>query len=76
MEQYHTDISDLFAQLGLSTDQQSITEFVQKNAGLPAEVKIENAPFWTKPQADFLRSALVQDSDWAEVIDQLNIMLR
>jgi hypothetical protein len=76
MEHNHTDMSDLFAQLGLSSDEQSIAEFTQNNGGLPAEVKLENADIWTKQQADFLRSALVEDSEWAELIDQLNIMLR
>ncbi|WP_340677649.1 DUF2789 family protein [Paraglaciecola sp.] len=76
MEQYHTALSDLFAQLGLSSDQQSMSEFVQKNAGLPAEIKIENADIWTKQQGDFLRTALVEDAEWAELIDQLNVLLR
>jgi len=76
MEHNHTDMSDLFAQLGLSSDEQSIAEFTQNNGGLPAEVKLENADIWTKQQADFLRSALVEDSEWAELIDQLNVMLR
>ncbi|KXI28171.1 DUF2789 family protein [Paraglaciecola hydrolytica] len=76
MEHNHTALSDLFAQLGLSADQEAITEFVQKNAGLPAEIKIENAPIWTKQQAAFLRSALAEDAEWAEVIDQLNALLR
>ena len=76
MEQYHTALSDLFAQLGLSSDQQSMSEFVQKNSGLPAAIKIENADIWTKQQGDFLRSALAEDGEWAEVIDQLNVLLR
>jgi hypothetical protein len=75
MEQNHTALSDLFAQLGLSSDPQSMSEFVQKNAGLPAEIKIENADIWTKQQSDFLRTALAEDAEWAELIDQLNSLL-
>tara|TARA_R110000868_G_scaffold1627_1_gene12977 strand:- start:622 stop:852 length:231 start_codon:yes stop_codon:yes gene_type:complete len=76
MEHNHTDLGDLFAQLGLSSEQQAISEFIQKNSGLPAAVKLENADIWTKQQAEFLRSALAEDSEWAELIDQLNVLLR
>ena len=51
MEHNHTDLGDLFAQLGLPSEQQAITEFIQKNSGLPAAVKFENADIWTKQQA-------------------------
>ncbi|MFN4236617.1 MAG: DUF2789 family protein [Vogesella sp.] len=35
-----------------------------------------DAPYWTPAQSRFLREALQQDSDWAELVDQLNQALR
>ena len=76
MEQYHTALHDLFAQLGLANDQPAVRAFIQKNSGLAADIKLEDADIWSKQQADFLRTALAEDGEWAEVIDQLNILLR
>ena len=76
MEQYHTALADLFAQLGLASDQQAISAFIEKNSGLAADIKLEEANIWTKQQANFLRTALTEDGEWAEVIDQLNSLLR
>lgn len=69
-------ISDLFEQLGLASDQQSINDFVAKHSGLPNCTHIADAPFWTPTQATFLKSALEEDAEWAELIDQLNVSLR
>ena len=44
--------------------------------GLPADVLLADAPFWTPAQATLLREELLEDADWAEVIDQLNAALR
>lgn len=76
MEHNHTNLSELFAQLGLPHEQHEIEQFIQDHAKLPAKTKIENAEFWTDAQAAFLKTALIEDSEWAEVIDQLSISLR
>ena len=68
--------SDLFAQLGLPCDEQDIQQFIAAHAPLPADVRLADAPFWTPAQAAFLREALLQDSDWAELVDQLSVALR
>jgi hypothetical protein len=34
------------------------------------------ASFWTQAQASFLREAIEEDADWAELVDQLDVMLR
>jgi hypothetical protein len=39
---------------------------------LANEVPLHEAPFWTPSQAEFLRDAVCEDSDWAEVVDELN----
>tara|TARA_R110002167_G_scaffold2337_2_gene12066 strand:- start:98 stop:328 length:231 start_codon:yes stop_codon:yes gene_type:complete len=76
MEQNHTALSELFAQLGLPNQQQEIQQFIKLNSGLATETKIEDAQCWTSSQADFLKTALAEDGEWAEVIDQLSTRLR
>lgn len=66
----------LFAQLGLPSDEPDIAHFLAMNAPLAGNVLLPDAPFWTPAQATFLREALLQDSDWAEVADQLSQSLR
>ena len=39
-------------------------------------VQLAEAAFWTPAQAGFLREAILEDADWAEVIDELNNDLR
>nr|WP_315228100.1 DUF2789 domain-containing protein [uncultured Albidiferax sp.] len=67
---------DLFAQLGLPSGAQDIAHFLAMNAPLPGNVLLQDAPFWSPAQATFLREALLQDSDWAELADQLSQALR
>jgi hypothetical protein len=33
------------------------------------------ADFWNNAQADFLKQAIDEDADWAEIVDHLNLML-
>ena len=70
----HT-LSDLFAQLGLDDEPQSIDRFIAEHRPLPDTVKLADAPFWTAGQAQFLREELNDDSDWAPMVDQLNVRL-
>lgn len=76
MENFFHRFSELFAQLGLPTDVDSIRQFVERHAPLDAAVRLEDAPFWNNTQATMLREEIQLDADWAEVIDQLNIALR
>lgn len=76
MESYHTTMSELFQQLGLASDEKSIEEFIQRHSGLAQKTRIEHAQFWTRQQAEFIESSLVEDAEWAELIDQLNVLLR
>jgi hypothetical protein len=48
----------------------------KKNSVIAPNVSIENAEFWNVAQASFLADSLQEDSDWSEIIDQLDIMLR
>ena len=68
--------SDLFAQLGLPNDAASIAEFLTKHSAMAAGMRLPDAPYWTPAQAQFLRESLIQDSDWASLVDQLSKALQ
>ena len=76
MQDAHHHFSDLFAQLGLPNDAQGIAQFLAQHRPLAGDIRLPDAPFWSPAQAAFLREALVQDSDWAELADQLSEALR
>lgn len=69
-------LGTLFEQLGLASDDASISQFVTRNGPLPREIALADAPFWSEGQSHFLREGLEEDSDWAEQIDELDAMLR
>ncbi len=69
------NMSNLFAQLGLPSEEADIQAFVASHRSLPGAARLADAPFWTDAQARFLRDEILEDADWAEVIDQLNLML-
>ena len=68
--------SDLFAQLGLPNDDLAIKHFLTSHFPLSPDFRLPEAPFWTPTQAAFLREAILQDSDWVEMVDQLSVALR
>jgi hypothetical protein len=70
-------LETLFAQLGLpSANTADIERFVAEHRPLAEEVRLADAPFWSPSQAQFLREEINEDAEWAEVVDQLNAMLR
>ncbi|BEH13194.1 DUF2789 domain-containing protein [Marinobacter shengliensis] len=71
----HT-LSVLFQQLGLPSDQKSMESFIARYSPLPPEIAIQDAPFWSESQSQFLEEGLEEDSDWAEIIDELDALLR
>jgi hypothetical protein len=75
MEAPMHSINNLFAQLGLPSDEASVAQFIKTHSPLPAGVTLSEAPFWMPTQASFLREELLNDADWAEVIDKLNALL-
>jgi hypothetical protein len=70
------DFCELFAQLGLPSDERDIGAFIATNAPLPSDMELWEAPFWTPAQAELLRMELADDGDWSMAIDQLNLALR
>ncbi|WP_417515965.1 DUF2789 domain-containing protein [Marinobacter sp.] len=70
------NLSTLFDQLGLASDEKSIEAFTARHSPLPREIALQDAPFWSESQSQLLEEGLEDDSDWAEVIDELNAMMR
>lgn len=68
--------SELFAQLGLPTNDAAIEAFLRQHSPLAGDIQLADAPFWTSAQAAFLREEWREDADWAELVDQLNLALR
>jgi hypothetical protein len=75
MESSTHTLNNLFAQLGLPSDDSAIERFIQTHNNLAGNLTLSEAPFWTPVQAAFLREEILKDADWAEVIDQLNARL-
>jgi len=73
--EFHT-FSELFDQLGLPSDPKSIEQFIARHKPLADDVRLADAPFWNEAQREFLVDAIIDDSDWAEQVDQLNALLR
>ncbi|MGE5470836.1 MAG: DUF2789 domain-containing protein [Bacteroidota bacterium] len=75
MERPVHDLSNLFAQLGQPCDEQDIESFIDRWRPLGGGIQLHEAAFWTPAQAAFLREAIVDDADWAEAVDTLNVKL-
>jgi Protein of unknown function (DUF2789) len=76
MDTTRVTMNQLFAQLGLPDDDDSIRAFVKANRPLPMTVRLYEAPFWTPGQAQLIEQKLKDDGEWALLIDTLNAQLR
>ncbi|WP_043308651.1 DUF2789 domain-containing protein [Pseudomonas sp. ML96] len=68
------NFSGLFKQLGLPNGKADIETFLREHR-LAEGQALPKAPFWNKAQSQFLSEALANDSDWAEVVDELAVLL-
>ncbi|HCT07778.1 MULTISPECIES: DUF2789 domain-containing protein [unclassified Pseudomonas] len=75
MESPVHSLPSLFKQLGLPDDPVSIEKFVAVHSPLKPELHLADAFFWTENQKKFLRNEILEDADWAEVVDELNLLL-
>lgn len=75
MEKPVHSMSSLFAQLGQPDDDGAIAHFIETHGPIANGLQLHEAGFWTTSQAAFLREAILDDADWAEVIDELNVEL-
>lgn len=76
MEYAFHDFTNLFAQLGLPNDPESIQQFLRAHSPIPAGTRLEDASFWTPAQAAWLKEDIAQDGDWAIVADRLSAVMR
>lgn len=76
MESPVHSLPSLFKQLGLPDDAVSIAKFVTAHSPLKPGLKLADAIFWTDSQRAFLREQILVDADWAEVVDELDVLLR
>ncbi len=70
----HT-MRNLFAQLGLPSDPEGMEAFLDSHR-LSQAIPLYRAAFWTPAQRAFLKEEIIEDADWAGVIDELNARLR
>ncbi|CAH0241769.1 DUF2789 family protein [Pseudomonas mediterranea] len=66
----------LFKQLGLPDDAVSIDQFIASHSPLKPELHLADAFFWNEGQRQLLRDEILEDADWAMVVDRLNELLR
>ena len=71
----HT-MQTLFCQLGLPGDEEQINAFIEKHSPLPRNIVLSEADFWNEAQAAFLTVAIEENSDWCELVDELDCLLR
>ncbi len=75
MDTSNHSMETLFSQLGLPSSPEAMDAFFQNNH-LPNDIPLEQAAFWSASQAQFIREAISEDSDWAEIVDQMDALLR
>lgn len=76
MDVYEHTLGTLFQQLGLPDSEENIEQFIDRHRGIKKEIPLHEAGFWSESQARFLRESIEDDSDWAEVVDHLDVLLR
>jgi hypothetical protein len=69
-------MSSLFDQLGLDSADQGIESFIDNHRTLQGDIELHEADFWSASQASFLKQEKDEDADWAEIVDQLDALLR
>jgi hypothetical protein len=76
MESPNHDLTALFDQLGLDSDEAAIDGFIAATKPVAINTPLYNASCWSTSQAAFLKESIEQDADWAEVVDHLDALLR
>ena len=69
-------MTNLFAQLGLPSDEAGVETFIAAHRPLKNDVALYRAPFWSDAQRAFPKEEIIEDADWSAVIDELNGRLR
>ena len=76
MNLHQPNMTDLFKQLGLSSDELHMKRFIERHQ-INSHADLLTAIFWTPDQREFLKEAIAEDSDWAEIVDEFaNLLIR
>lgn len=67
-------LNSLFAQLGLPNSDEAIAAFAAQHH-VAEDVLLHRAKCWSPAQAQFIRDAMREDSDWSTAVDQLNALM-
>jgi hypothetical protein len=76
MESPIHSMTSLFDQLGMDSSDQAIETFIDDHRPLTSNIELHEAEFWNASQASFLKQEIDEDADWAEIVDQLDALLR
>ncbi|MFC6671773.1 DUF2789 domain-containing protein [Marinobacterium aestuariivivens] len=76
MDTSQHNMHNLFEQLGLPSGEREVEQFIRTHRLFSQDIRLDKATFWTESQAEFLREAFDEDSDWCEVVDELDSRLR
>tara|TARA_R110000787_G_scaffold260119_4_gene365375 strand:+ start:849 stop:1082 length:234 start_codon:yes stop_codon:yes gene_type:complete len=76
MDRSNHNMTGLFAQLGINNSDEEIERFIATNRGVPVSQPLADAHFWNSGQAQFLQEAIQLDSDWSDIVDSLDALLR
>ena len=75
MDKNYHSMEILFKQLGLSSTESEISSFIETHQ-TDSTKRIDTLSFWTDSQSLFLKECLESDSDWSEIVDELDCILR
>lgn len=75
MECFVYSMNNLFVQFGQFNDDVVISCFIESYCLLVEDIWFYEVVFWIFLQVGFLCDVLVQDVDWVEVVDELNVCL-
>lgn len=76
MEKPVHSFAELFRQLGLPDDLESVDAFIARHRPLAGHLPLADAPFWTPAQSRLLCEGLADDADWSELVDALSARMR
>jgi hypothetical protein len=71
----HYSMATLFEQMGMDGSAEGMNKFLREHRLFEDQV-IAQADFWSPSQAAFVMEAIAEDSDWSELVDQLDAALR
>ena len=76
MDSSNHNIQTLFLRLGFPNRLEDVQSFIEAHRGLAGDIPLSKAGFWSPAQAAFLQEAIEDDSDWCEIVDELDNRLR